>query len=261
MQVKSFRSFTFGTTLPLLLVTLALGLGIPNAQASILSCSPSGNYASLIALNSSGGCTMADLTFSNFQIATSANGTGITPNVSQLSFVTDDPSINTTTGQAIYGFEFNPNLAVVGIGSEDILIQYDITSTTPDITSLHIQETAYKSGDNTAATVTEGPDCGKTTLPSGCVFLSTLSVTTSSPSAEEQGLGPFEFIHVVKDINAVSLSHNGSVFITNVRDAVDEHGPDKLGNTPEPGVSASLGVGLLLIGLGKLSAGRAGRKH
>ena len=100
---------------------MALSAGLGSAS-TCASATP--DYAILSASGFS--CTISDLTFSNFVFAGSATGSGLLPTALQMSFTLDNPGTSTGAGQTIWGFEFSPNLSVVGIGSEDIQIQYVI---------------------------------------------------------------------------------------------------------------------------------------
>jgi hypothetical protein len=226
----------------LLCICVALVLSALPGTAAPACSTIVANYASLIALGS-GGCQINDLVFSNFTFTPSATGTGLVPVASQMAFSLDNPG-SSGTGP-IWGFEFNPNLSIFGIGSEDILIQYDITAPVPEIASVHLLETALVSTGATA-TVAEGPDCAKTTSVGACTFLPIISVTPSAPHQDLLGIGPDLSVHVVKDINVVSTTANGFATISNVRDAVDE-----ITVVPEPASSFYFfGAGLVLIVVG-----------
>lgn len=231
-----------------------LFLGVSGVSLCIAgpACSTTGTYAQLQAFGATG-CTINDLTFSNFTFTPTSTGTGVTPTASQVAYTLDNPGTSSGTGQNIWGFEFNPDLSVLGIGTEDLTIQYDITAPIAEIASIHLLETVAVSG-TAAATVAEGPDCGKTTLAGGCTFLPTLTVSAATPHQDLLGVGPFISLHVIKDINVTSTSANGSAVITNVRDSVDETGSP----VPEPG-TAALGVaGLTLVALGAIKSRKAG---
>jgi hypothetical protein len=199
------------------------------------------NYQSLIDAGSAG-CTIGGLVFDNFTFAGSSTGKGATPTAIQTSFTLDDPGVSTGTGQQIFGFEFNPNLSIIGIGSEDEILQYDIACLDgrPCITSNHLLLTGLAS-EGAIGSVAEG-DCGKTAAGGGCTFLPILTVTTSAPHKDALDIGPFESLHVWKDVLTASAGRNGFASISNVRDAVDE-------SAPEPSTVALMFSGALLIGL------------
>jgi hypothetical protein len=97
--------------------------------------------------------------------------------------------------------------------------------------------------------VSEGPDCGKTTIGGGCTFLPTITVTPTSPHQDLLGIGPYIEIDVFKDINVTSTNEGGQAAISGVRDSVD------LTGTPEPATCAFVGAGL--IGLAMLRRKKA----
>lgn len=206
-------------------------------------CSTASNYTSLMGLGS-GGCTLNDLVFSNFAFTASATGTGVVPTSDLMTFTLDNPGTG-GTGQQIWGFEFDPNLSVLGIGSENIQIQYDVTAPALDIESIHLNETADASG-NATATVAEGPDCGKLTIAGGCTFLTTLAVTPSDPHQDLLGVGPFITLHVIEGITVLSIDPNGTVTLSGVRNAVDE----TTSAVPEPTLPSLVLAALALIGIG-----------
>jgi hypothetical protein len=222
---------------------------LPAMSGSCSAVAPA-TYDQLVALGATG-CALNDLLFSNFSFAGSATGTGTAPVASQMSFTLDNPTI-TGGGQTIWGFEFNPNLGVVGVGTEDIQIQYDITAPFTEIASIHLLETASATAAATGLAV-EGPDCGKTTSGGGCTFLPTMSVTLASPHQDLLGIGPYLSLHVITGITVVSSSKTDSASITDVRNAVDETGS----TVPEPATfSYMAGSVLLVIAWRRLSAQR-----
>jgi len=187
------------------------------------------------------GCTINGLLFDNFTFTPSATGTGLLPTMAQMTYTIDNPGVSTGTGQLIYGFEFNPNVSVVGIGSEDILLDYTIIAPSAEITSLHLLESAVVSG-SASATVSEGPDRGCTGVGTGCTFLTTITATTSSPHQDLLGIGPYTEVDVFKDINVTSTATGASAGISQVRDSVDL-------NAPEPATFAFVGAGLIGLAL------------
>jgi hypothetical protein len=222
-------------------------LALPG-MASPLACPATGTVASLIALNPTG-CLIDGLLFDNFVFGSSATGTGIDPTASQVSYTLDDPGVSTGTGQQIWGFEFDPDISVAGIGSEDVSLDYDIYAPSAEITSLHVLENAGASGAGSSATVTEGPDRACTGLGTGCIFLPNIYATTSSPHVDDLGIGPYQEIDVFKNINVTSTTAGGNASISQVRDSVD------LNYAPEPATFGLLGGAL--IGLSMLRRKKA----
>jgi len=223
-EERGMRRVCFATVLTILLFVSAS----PGSAMSCTAIVP--NYSSLLGLGAAG-CTLTtpagDLLFSNFTFAASSTGTGALPTVGQLSFALDNPGTSTGTGQSIYGFEFNPNLTVANVGSEDIQIQYDITSVSglPIISSIHLLETALVSGAGSTATVAEGPDVGRTTPGGPATFLPTIIATPANPHQDALGIGPFFSLHVFKDMNvnsnSVAIGALSVASLSNVRDSVD----------------------------------------
>jgi hypothetical protein len=200
-----------------------------------------GTYALLMTFNGAGnGCLISGLLFNNFAFAPSSTGTGITPVATQVSYILDNPGL-ASNGQAIYGFEFNPNLSVVGPGSEDMLLSYSIIDLGgPGITSIHLLANAVINGA-ASATVAEGPNRACTGVGTGCVLLPTLTVNASAPHMDLLNIGPYTEIDVLKNIN-VTANAGGSAVISLVRDAVD---------TPEPATFVLFGAGFALVTLGR----------
>jgi hypothetical protein len=224
------------------LTVLFVLAALPAMATTACSAVAPANYAQLVALGATG-CSVNDLLFSNFTFAGSATGTGTLPTASQMSYILDNPSTVTGNGQSVWGFEFNPGLAVLGIGAEDIQIQFDITAPTAEITDTHLLENAFATA-GAAATATEGPDCGKITAGGGCTFLPTLTVSTATPHQDALGIGPYLSLHVLTGIDVISTSSSGFAVISDVRNDVDPAG------VPEPGTfSYVFGAGLLSIGL------------
>lgn len=211
--------------------------------ATPIACPTSGSVATLIALNGTGdGCLINGLVFNNFTFTPAATGTGTMPTASQVTFTLDNGAIDTQAGELIYGFEFNPDFSVVGIGSEDGSLDYTIIAPSPIITSLHLLEVGAATAGG-SATVSE-TDFGCTGVGTGCVALSPLAVNSSAPHQDLLGIGPYTEIEVFKDINVTSTTTTGIGGISQVRDAVDLASTD----TPEPASYALLGAGLILLG-------------
>ena len=216
------------------LLTVAGGLAFAAPACSTLVP----NFQSLIATGSIG-CMIGDLIFKNFGAAFASTGNGIGQTASGVTYLLDEPSFSSQTGDAIWGFEFNPNIGVVGIGSSDVMLQYDILTTNRKITSNHLLLTGIANA-GALASVAEGPNCGKLVIDGPCQFQPTLTVTNLAPHKDSENIGPFVSIHIFKDINVLSTRENSFAFISNVRDAVDEA-------VPEPMSFTMMGGGLLAL--------------
>jgi hypothetical protein len=220
----------------LVLVVVALPV-----LATPVACPISGNVATLIALSGAGnGCLINGLIFNNFTFTPSATGVGVLPVATQVAYTLDNPG--TSTGQLIYGFEFIPNLSVLGIGTEDILLSYTIIAPSAIIASIHLLEVAVTTGTATA-TVAEGPNRACTGVGTGCTFLPTITSTTGTPHQDLLGIGPYTEIDVFKDINVTSTATTGNAAISQVRDSVD-----LTSAVPEPSTYSFM-IGGGLIGL------------
>ena len=185
---------------------LALCSIAPLAQATPIACPTTGSLATLIALNPTG-CLINGLLFDTFAISPSATGTGTLPTAAQVTYTLDNPGTSTGTGQLIYGFEFNPNMTVSGIGAEDLLLTYTIVAPSAEITSVHLLENAVVTGTGSTATVSE-TDCGKLVVGGGCTFF-TDQVTPTSPHQDVLGIGPYTEVDISKDINVSSTTAGG----------------------------------------------------
>jgi hypothetical protein len=226
-----------------LLLYASIALMIGSASAAPVLCPSAGTIQTLINLSGAGGgCLINGVLFNNFSFSPSATGTGLLPSASQVSYTLDNPSLSTANGQLIYGFEFNPNLAVLGVGSQDILLNYSIMAQTPIITSIHLLMNAATTGTATAV-VSEGPN--RACIISVCSFLPLLQVTPGSPHQELVNIGPFSQIDVFKDIQVVSISPSGFASLSQVRDSVDLL-------IPEPASALLAMLGVLLIGVARL---------
>lgn len=199
-----------------------------------------------------GGCDIANLIFGNFSIIGSATGNGVIPTAAQLGFSIDEPTTNTATGEKAYGFEFAPNLAVTGVGSVDLLLQYDIFETgSSRITSNHLLVNGLTSSALGASIGVSETDCGKTTLAGGCAFLPLLFVTAANPHQDQEDIGPFVAEHITKDIFVNVQRREDFAAISLVRDDVDQKGGDTLTGSPEPSTLGVMLLGSLLLVAGK----------
>ena len=173
------------------------------------------------------GCQLFDgVMFSNFTFSSSATGTGTLPAASQLTYTLLNPGRSFDGDYGVFGFIFDPNLSVSGIGSEDIQIGFDVGGT---LTGRHLGETALVT-NGASATVTEGPDCGVSLFGGSCVPIPDLTVTVTNPFIDSYGFLPqgvmdqgFEAreLQVQLDINVTSTTANGSASISGFETAVD----------------------------------------
>lgn len=234
-------------------VITAMLLAIPGMAAPI--CAGTGTFQDLLDTNALGGCTISPvggglLTFSNFTFTPAGAGT---PSAAQTGYTLDNPGISIGTGQSIYGFEFNPGLAVIGSGGtpnaiQDILLTYTIVATGRTITSVHLLENAAVSGAGTAH-VTEvmtfctaaDPDPALGTCH---LFPGSLTVSTAGGIGLHNdllGLGNWTSMTVSKDINAASGTLGSFATISQVRNAVDLNDT----GVPEPATYGMMALGFL----------------
>jgi hypothetical protein len=155
----------------------------------------------------------------------------------------------------VYGFIFNPGLAVVGSAAspnqiQDALLNYDIsivggTASTNRISSIHLFETAAASGSGVAS-VSEN-DIGCTTPTTCSTFI--VNVSTINPPGQHQDILGLNLIslHVTKDINVTSGNTvGGFATISGVRDSVDQ-----TSSVPEPASASCVlfGGGLMVAAI------------
>ena len=224
-------------------------------SASII-CPTTGTYQDLINSNGSGGCTISPatggvLTFSGFTFTASGAGT---PAANQMGYTLDNPGVSIGTGQSIYGFEFNPGLAVIGSSGtpnaiQDILLTYTVVATGTFITSVHLLENEAVTGSGVAQ-VSENltfciasdpnPALGTCRLFGG----NPLKVSSAGGVGIHNdllGLLNWTSMTVSKDINVSSGSLGSTASISQVRDAVDI-------SAPEPATYGVMSLGLLVLG-------------
>jgi hypothetical protein len=204
------------TTIFGVVAIVALAMAMPNVMmAAPAQCSTFTNYAQLLGTNSGAladqGCLIDGLLFRNFTFAGSATGSGgPQPIASQMTFNVlngvVDSHFGDNTGDLLYGFDFNPNISVLGIGSLDVAITYDVVAAFPTITSAHIGMTGRgnaTNGSGGVASVIEGDTgCtgaqaqGGTIIGTGCGAELTPRLTITDPNTGIQkinyeGIGPY----------------------------------------------------------------------
>jgi hypothetical protein len=172
-----------------------------------------------------------------------------------MGYTLDNPGVSIGTGQLIYGFEFNPGLAVIGSGGtpnavEDILITYTLVPTGRTITSAHLLENAAATGSGVGQVAENltfciasdpNPTLGTCRMFGGNPLL----VTTAGPPGlhNDAFFGPWTSMTVSKDMNVASGTLGSTAVISQVRDSVDL-------NTvvPEPATYGLAAFGFLAFG-------------
>jgi len=233
---------------------MVLAMAMPNTL-SATACNTASTFQDLLNFNGAGGCTIGDLTFFSFHFSQSNTGTG---SVSTASQVTIQAVLNGVLGtpidptlQLLWGFDFNPNINVSGLGSEDIGIAYNIVGPSAELASAHIQMNgsgnADSLGNGGVAKVSE-TDTGckgfSGGAPNNCDAPLTPSLKISDPNGslhqDYLGIGPYQFLSISKDINVSSNTLGGQASISFVRDAFDKV-------VPEPTSVAYVALGLLAL--------------
>jgi hypothetical protein len=226
------------------------------AAAAPIPCPTTGTYQDLLNSNAGGGCTISagsgkTLIFSNFAFTPAGVGT---PSASGMGYALDDPGMG-VGGQQIFGFEFNPGLAVTGTTAnsnaiQDILLTYLVVPVGTTITSAHLLENAAVTGSGVGQ-VSEvlqfciASDPNNTSGTCRVFGGNPLLVTTAGPPGltNVANFGQWTSLTVSKDINASSGTVGSTATISQVRDAVDIFVP-----TPEPATYGLVSVCLLAFG-------------
>jgi hypothetical protein len=248
------------------LVCLSIGLllslaGLPGATASPIACPATGTYQDLLNSDAGGGCTISvgdgvNLAFSNFTFTPAGAGT---PMADQVGYFLDDPGSG-AGGAPIFGFEFNPGLAVSGpSASQDILLTYKIVPVGTTIVSDDLLANAAATGSGVAQVsenlmfcIASDPDNTSgtcRTFPKNPLLVSTVV----PPGLQDNvTFGEWTSMTVSKDISAATGAAGGTAAISQVRDAVDV--------VPEPATYGLFGIGLLTLGyFGRLRQRRSTR--
>ena len=231
-----------------LLLLLATAQG---AIAAPIACPTTGTYQTLLNSNAGGGCTISvgagvSLLFENFTFLPSGVGT---PGASGVTYSLDDPGVG-IVGQSIFGFEFNPGLAVTGTSaSQDITLGYLIVPMGTAINSVDLLENATATGAGVGQ-VSESLDFCLASDPDNTsgtcrVFGTTPAVSTVNPPGLEDHVtfGAWTSMTVSKVITASTGAAGGTATISDVRDAVD-----LTTVVPEPTTYGLVCVGLLAFG-------------
>jgi PEP-CTERM motif len=240
---------------PRLSTWLLLSMGaIPGAMATPIACPTTGTYQDLLNTDAAGGCTIslgggASLTFSDFTFTPAGVGT---PTAAGMGYTLDDPGMG-PGGVPIFGFEFNPGLAVTGTTAtpdaiQDVLLTYLIVPSGTAITSADLLENAAATGAGVGQVSEDLMFClasDPNNTSGTCRTFPPLLVTTVGGVLQDvANFAPWTSMTVSKDISASSGAVGGTATISQVRDAVDV----TVSAVPEPATFSLLAVGLLACG-------------
>jgi hypothetical protein len=195
-------------------------------------CPTTGTYDQLQALNSQGGCTIGDLTFSGFTY-----GPPGVPDTA-LTFTTID------NGPSSMGFLFGVDLSAGPGSSNDIGLGYTVTGSNIEDADLTMAGMAAPPGSGASADIAETICPGHTVA--GCLSslpLSTYSIAGGpSVTSDSTNFAPVGTVGILKDINVIGGS--GFASISLFTDTVSQMDP-----VPEPGFYGVLaaGMGAVLI--------------
>jgi hypothetical protein len=219
------------------------------AIAAPIACPITGTYQDLLNSNAGGGCTIsvgagASLIFSNFTFTPAGVGT---PAASGMGYTLDDPGVG-IGGVPIFGFEFNPGLAVTGTVAnpnaiQDILITYLVVPVGTAIVSAHLLQNAAATGAGIAQVSEDIAFCiasDPNNTSGTCRVFPGLLVSTTGSSHVEATFAAWTSQTVSKNINASSGAVGGTATISQVRDSVD-----LTAVVPEPITYGFVSVGLL----------------
>jgi len=234
---------------------LGLGVAMPNVVMAD-TCQNVGvtNGFTLQSLMTAGTCTIDGLAFTfnsgSFDVDSLTGGGSAPATASQVTYTVDNGPVANPLNVPIYGFEFNPDLSVTGVGSADLLIHYTVSASSDVLSSLHVALTGTVLQDNVNASVVEddipclGPgqtNCGAPLNPDLQVSKGSSGTTLYDDIAFAPG-GPYQSFAVTKDINVTSINTLGFANISDVRDAFDKV-------VPEPASVSFVALGLLgLVG-------------
>ena len=204
-------------------------------------CAMSGTYQALINTDAMGGCTIAvvgggSLTFSNFEYTSD----GINPPpASAVGYSLLDGQFTDTTGQPLYGFDFNPGLPN-GSSIQDLALFYTVVATGITITSAQLQTNATGGIGRVQEELQFCTAMDPNPTLGNCGHSFPLIVVGNQPGQmlqQDAHFGPWTSMTVSKDISC-----NGCTDISFVRD-----GLDVTSTTPEPTTRVLVGIGLLTI--------------
>ncbi len=230
---------------------------------TINPCPTTGTYQDLIDTNAAGGCSIVDKVFSGFTLLGTSSGAPAPPTLTaaNVSYVLD---MSPAPPDFLIGFEFGLSLTAGGtsgnpVVSNDLNIAYNVVQVAglPEITSLHLLETAFASGGG-QATVAETYCLGGLNN-TGCTSSGTLTSSADAPKADIVFAGVSQ-LSIIKDIGVASNQSGGFAAISGIRNAVDESGASNKSPTiPEPSTLSYLLTGVGALGLGWFRIGRRSR--
>jgi hypothetical protein len=216
-------------------------------------CATSGTYATLIAYNADGGCTIADKTFSDFTFSPTASGgaTALSSSGADVSYtVEDSPSANA------YGFLFAAPLAAGPGQTNDLLISYDVSVTSGPSLINDAQSTisgmadSVISGGFATASIAETVCLGHviagctTSTSLGSDIVSTNGTPVTGPATSTANFNPgYQTVGILKDIDL--FGGTGYATLSGFSNTVSQTVPD----VPEPGFYGVLagGIGAVLM--------------
>jgi len=223
----------------LVVICLSL-LAMSPLNAATIPC-VNGTYANLLATNTSGGCSIDDKLFTNFLFNGTSSG-----NPAPTPLTSSQVAVNTVNnGNSDIGFQFVFSLAAGGQQTNDILLQYTVSTLSglPKITSEHLSETGNFTTTGSAVVdetlciggAFSGGSCAGTTAA-----LHTFSNSAGSKITDSINFAPVSMVGVRKDINT-SGGVSGFATISGVANTVDQ--------VPEPITMLLMGTGLLFAGI------------
>src|SRR5215475_12782344 len=214
---------------------------IPLANAAPATCPSSGTYATLMGLNTAGGCTIDNLRFSNFTFVSTATGgaTPVTPSDLAISGV-----VNSAPSAVGFDFAGIPMIALLRQTS-DVTLGYTVAAASggPIVTSAALTEAGQAIPDTGFASVDENLDSSALQT----FFTSTL-VQKPSDSVSFSGMASVS----VSDHLHATGGIVGTGEITGFSNTFDEAEAP----VPEPASVLLLACGLAVVGGGAIRARR-----